>query len=258
VDSKAPEDGGGGRVAIVTGAAGGIGEAVALRLAADGLVVVPTDISAGGAEATALAITQRGGEAIHFKVDVRRRASVIEVIDAVLSRYGRLDVLVNNAGIIDYAAVLEVTEEAWERVLGVNLKGAFLCAQAAAAAMVERHIAGVIVNVTSISAELPEPDCIHYGVSKAGLAYLTRTLALALAPQRIRVVAIAPGTIRTPMNSDLLRDPAVVDARFATIPLRRLGAVVDIAGAVSFLVSDAASYVTGSTLYVDGGMMLVR
>jgi NAD(P)-dependent dehydrogenase (short-subunit alcohol dehydrogenase family) len=253
-----PQGAEGRRVAIVTGAAGGIGQSVAVALAADGFAVIPADISGEGAKATALTITQMGGEAIGLGVDVRRRSSLAELVDATLNRYGRLDVLVNNAGIIDYAPVLDLTEDAWDRILGVNLKGAFLCSQLAAAAMVARRIAGVIVNVTSISAELPEPDCIHYGVSKAGLAYLTRTLALALAPRGIRVVAVAPGTIRTPMNSDLLRDPTLVDARLATIPLRRLGAPPDIAGAVSFLVSDAASYVTGSTLYVEGGMMLVR
>src|SRR5262249_34950523 len=141
---------------------------------------------------------------------------------------------------------------------GVNLKGAFICAQLAAAAMIKGQSEGVILNISSISAELPEPDCIHYGVSKAGIAYLTKTLALVLSRHHIRVLAISPGTIRTPMNETLLRDPEVVESRLATIPLRRLGVPQDIASAVAFLVSDAANYITGSTLYVEGGMMLVR
>jgi glucose 1-dehydrogenase len=259
VASDAPEPAvGPRRVAIVTGAGGGIGAAVAVSLAANGLAVMAADIAPEAAAATARTITARGGDALGLHVDVTRRASVAQLLDATLTRFGRLDVLVNNAGIIDYAPVLELTEAAWDRVLAVNLKGAFLCAQAAAAAMAERGAAGIVVNVTSISAELPEPDCLHYGVSKAGLAYLTRALALGLAPCGIRVVAVAPGTIRTPMNSDLLRDPAVVESRLATIPLRRFGEPVDIADAVAFLVSDAARYVTGSTLYVEVGMMLVR
>jgi glucose 1-dehydrogenase len=246
------------RVAVVTGAAGGIGEAVAVALAADGFAVVVADIRLDGVTTIARAIADTGGEAIGLPVDVTRRASVADLVAATLKRFGRLDVLVNNAGIIDYAPLLELTEQAWDRVLAVNLKGAFLCTQLAAAAMIDSGTSGVIVNITSISAELPEPECVHYGVSKAGLAYLTRSAALALAPRGIRVVGIAPGTIQTPMNRDILRDTAVVEARLATIPLRRLGTPADIAAAVSFLVSDAACYVTGSTLYVEGGVMLVR
>lgn len=246
------------RVAIVTGAAGGIGEATACALAADGLVVVSADLNREGAEATARTIAANGGEAIGSFVDVSSRASVVDLVATTLNLLGRLDVLVNNAGIIDFAPVLDLTEAAWDRLLSVNLKGAFFCAQRAAATMIEHGIAGVIVNVTSISAELPEPDCIHYGVSKAGLAYLTRTLALDLAPRNIRVVAVAPGTTRTPMNSIQLADPVVVAARLATIPLKRVAEPADIAATISFLVSDAASYVTGSTLYVEGGMMLMR
>jgi NAD(P)-dependent dehydrogenase (short-subunit alcohol dehydrogenase family) len=248
----------GHRVAVVTGAAGGIGTAVAIALAADGFAIVAADLDGAGAEATARRIETGGGQAVGLQVDVAQRASVDALGSAIFQHFDRIDALVNNAGIIDYAPVLTLTEASWDRVLAVNLKGAFLMAQLAAAAMVERGNAGVIVNVTSISAELPEPDCIHYGVSKAGLAYLTRTLALDLAAHGIRVAAVAPGTIQTPMNEALLRGSGVVERRLATIPMRRLGAPADIASAVSFLVSDAASYVTGSTLYVEGGMMLVR
>jgi glucose 1-dehydrogenase len=246
------------RVAIVTGAGGGIGEATALALAVDGFAVVPVDRNEAGAVATAMTITARGGEALGLAADVTDRASVAALIANTQARFGRLDVLVNNAGIIDFAPVLELTEAAWDRVLGVNLKAPVFFAQQAAAAMITQGGGGVIVNVTSVSAELPEPDCLHYGAAKAGLAYATRTLALGLAQYGIRVVAVAPGTTRTPMNSHRLDDPALVAARLATIPLRRIATPADIAGSIAFLISDAASYVTGSTLYVEGGMMLLR
>jgi NAD(P)-dependent dehydrogenase (short-subunit alcohol dehydrogenase family) len=247
-----------GRVAIVTGAGGGIGSAVARRLAGEGVAVACADLDGRRAAATADAIAAVGDRALACATDITSRRSVDDLVAAVEDQLGPIGILVNNAGVIEYAPVLELTETAWDRVLGVNLKGPFFCAQAAAASMVRRGTGGVIVNVTSISAELPEPDCLHYGVAKAGLAHMTRTLALDLARHGIRVIAVAPGTIRTPMNAELLRDPAVVDSRLRNIPLGRLGEPADVADAVAFVVSDAARYVTGSTLWVEGGMMLVR
>ena len=247
-----------GAVAIVTGAGGGIGSAIALKLAEAGIAVACADLDPRRAGTAAGAITAAGGRALAFAVDITNRASVDDFVTAVEARLGPVSILVNNAGVIDYASVLELTEAAWDRVLGTNLKGAFFCVQAAASSMVRRGAGGVIVNVTSISAELPEPDCLHYGVAKAGLAHMTRTLALDLAQYGIRVAAVAPGTIRTPMNAELLQDPAIVQSRLRNIPLGRLGEPADVADTVAFLVSDAARYVTGSTLWVDGGMMLVR
>lgn len=248
----------GPKVAIITGAGGGIGAAIALKLASEGIAVACADLDLDRAAATANVVATTGGLALACAVDIASRASVDNLLAAAQGQLGPVDILVNNAGVIDYAPVLELAEAAWDRVLGINLKGAFLCAQAAATSMVGRGVGGVIVNITSISAELPEPDCVHYGVAKAGLAHMTRTLALSLARYGIRVVAVAPGTVRTPMNAELLQDSAVVQSRLHNIPLGWLGEPADVAECVAFLVSDSARYVTGSTLWVEGGMMLVR
>jgi glucose 1-dehydrogenase len=242
----------------VTGAARGMGRGIALSLAREGAAVQAADINGTAVQATAAAIRSEGGQAEAIEADITRRTDIDNMIKQTLSRFGGIDVLVNNAGIIGYMSAVELTEAEWDRVLDVNLKGAFFCAQQVGVAMVAARRGGVIINVTSISAELPEPDCLHYGVSKAGLAHLTGSLAVALGPHGIRVVAIAPGTIHTPMNDELLREPEFVRQRRASIALRRIGAVEEIADATVFLASDDARYVTGSTLYVEGGTMLLR
>ncbi|MBV9219195.1 MAG: SDR family oxidoreductase [Methylobacteriaceae bacterium] len=243
---------------LVTGAASGMGRAIALAFAREGAFVCAADVNLGAAEATVDAALQVGGRALALEVDVARRFSVATMVERAIAACGRLDVLVNCAGVIGYMPALKLTEAEWDRVLDINLKGTFWCCQIVGAAMVASGTGGAIVNVSSISAELPEPDCVHYGVSKAGIAHLTKSLAVALAPHRIRVVALAPGTIRTPMNADVLDEPGFIEGRLKVIPLRRIGVPEDVAGAVLFLASDHAAYVTGSTLLVDGGTTLLR
>jgi NAD(P)-dependent dehydrogenase (short-subunit alcohol dehydrogenase family) len=246
------------KVALITGAARGIGRAIALELSRTGAAVVAADIDIAGAQATAETITAENRIAVAIYVDVASRISAARMIEETLARFQHLDILVNNAGVFGTMPALDLTEEEWDRVTTINLKGAFFCSQLAARAMVDGGRTGVIVNMASISADLPEPECLHYGVSKAGVSHLTKSLAVALGPHGIRVIAVAPGTIHTPINDAVLRLPGVVEQRLKTIPLGRIGAPEDVATAVAFLASDKARYVTGSTLYVDGGMMLLR
>jgi NAD(P)-dependent dehydrogenase (short-subunit alcohol dehydrogenase family) len=244
------------KVAIVTGGAQGMGKAIALALAREGLAVSVADISFPGAETTAAAIVSQSGRAIAVHVDVSQSRSVSRMIDDTLAKFGRLDVLVNNAGIIGHMSILDLTEAEWDRVLAVNLKGTFLCCQFAARAMAVSN-GGAIINISSLSAEIPEPECAHYGISKAGVLHLTKSFALALAKHNIRVVAVAPGTIRTPMNDDLLHT-TFEEERLKAIPLGRIGTPEEVADTVAFLASGGARYITGSTIYVDGGQMLLR
>jgi len=245
------------RVAIVTGGGQGIGRAITVALASAGARVSVADINPRTARETAAVVCNSGGSATAIQVDVSQRASVARMVEHTLSMYGKLDILVNNAGVIGDVPFLELSEAEWDRVLGVNLKGTFFCAQVAARAMIASQ-SGVIVNISSISAELPEPDCVHYGVSKAGVAHLTKSLAVSLGKHNIRVIALAPGTTLTPMSTEFLGRPGVEADRVKSIALARIGTADEIADAVTFLVSDDARYITGSTLYVEGGQLLLR
>jgi NAD(P)-dependent dehydrogenase (short-subunit alcohol dehydrogenase family) len=245
------------RVAIVTGGGRGMGRVIAATLARAGASVCVADINLPSAEETAAVVTEAGGRAAAIVVDVRRAADRAGMVDRALGTFGRLDLLINNAAVIGDIPALELNEVEWDRVLDVNLKGLFFCAQAAAKAMMVSG-GGVIVNFSSLSAELPEPDCVHYGASKAGVAHLTKSLAVALGRHNIRVVALAPGTIRTPMSADFLAQRGVEAERVQHIALGRIGRPDEVADAVAFLVSDDARYITGSTLYVDGGQLLLR
>jgi NAD(P)-dependent dehydrogenase (short-subunit alcohol dehydrogenase family) len=247
-----------GKVVLVTGAGSGMGRAIAYAFGREGAIVCAADSNTITTKETADEIRQGGGQALALEVDVAQRSSVAAMIQRALLECHRLDVLVNCAGVIGYMPALELTEDEWDRVVDVNLKGTFWCCQIAALAMADKGAGGVIVNISSISAELPEPECVHYGVSKAGVAHLTKSLAVAFARHRIRVVALAPGTIRTPMNAEELQQPGFVESRLEVIPLKRIGAPEEIAEAVLFLASDQAGYITGSTLLVDGGTILLR
>jgi glucose 1-dehydrogenase len=247
-----------GRVILVTGAGSGMGRAIALAFGRQGATVCAADNNMVAAEVTADTIRRQNGQAMALEVDVALRSSVSAMTERAIAVCHRLHVLVNCAGVIGYMPALELSEAEWDRVVDVNLKGTFWCCQIVAAAMAASGAGGVIVNISSISAELPEPDCVHYGASKAGVAHLTKSLAVALAPHHIRVVAVAPGTIRTPMNEDELQQTGFVEGRLKVIPLMRIGTPEEVANAVLFLASDHASYVTGSTLLVDGGTTLLR
>jgi len=242
-----------GRVTLVTGAAQGIGEACARRFAQEGAAVVLADIDDARGEALA---RELGATFIHC--DVGDKPQVDACVAQALARHGRLDVLVNNAGIFKAADFLDVTEADFDAVLRVNLKGAFLMGQAAAREMA-RAGRGSIVNMSSVNATLAIPSIASYNVSKGGVNQLTRAMALALADKGIRVNAVAPGTIATELAAKavLTSDDARVRIMSRT-PLKRLGTPAEVADAVAWLASDAASYVTGEIVVVDGGRMALN
>jgi NAD(P)-dependent dehydrogenase (short-subunit alcohol dehydrogenase family) len=251
-----------GRVAIVTGAAMGIGQGIAFRLAQAGADVVVADRDTDAAETTAKQITERGGRAMVVHADISRVVDAQAMVQAAVDAYGRVDILVNNAGIFPFAPALELTEQTWDRVLDVNVKGAFFSAQAAAKQMVQAGNGGRIVNIASIDALHPTGRLVHYDSSKSGVAMMTKSLAKEFGQYSITVNAVAPRSIATPGASATTGATQEVDmeemmaAFLARIPLGRTGQPDDIAMAVLFLASDAASYVTGSLLVVDGGYLL--
>jgi NAD(P)-dependent dehydrogenase (short-subunit alcohol dehydrogenase family) len=244
------------RRAIVTGAGSGIGRATALRLAADGYDVgVTYRANAEGAQSVVAEIRALGRAAAHVELDLATPPGAAAAIDALAERLGGVDVLVNNAGVNRRATVLEETIEGFDRTLAVNLVGPWACAQAAARHMIDGGRGGRIVNVTSVLAFVALDGGGAYGAAKAGLELLTKVLALELAPHAIKVNAVAPGHTATPMNYG----PADLEAATIerpVIPAARAAAPDEIAAAIAFLASPAASYATGASLLVDGGLLL--
>jgi NAD(P)-dependent dehydrogenase (short-subunit alcohol dehydrogenase family) len=242
-----------GDVAIVTGAGRGMGRAIATALSEAGAAVTLASRTQSELDEVAGAITSNGGTALPVQCDVRARADIERVVDETVRRYGRVDVLVNNAGIFQVWAQPEtVTEEEWDDVFTTDLKSAFVASQAAGRHMVERG-KGSIINVASIAGCVGLPLTTSYSASKAGLIGLTRELAIDWAPHNIRVNAIAPGFIATPANANLRADADARGAVEAKTPMGRFGEVDEVATAVVFLASRAASYITGQTIVVDGG-----
>jgi len=244
------------RVALVTGAGRGIGAATARRLAADGAAVAVADLTEGDTEETSTAISDSGGTAIGVGCDVTVADQVEAAVERVVAELGRIDILVSNAGVIRDNLLFKMSEDDWDTVIAVHLRGAFLCSRAAQRHMVAQRY-GKIVNLSSISA-LGNRGQANYSAAKAGIQGLTRTLAIELGPFDINVNAVAPGFIATAMTDATARRMGVEPEQFreavaAMVPLRRIGLPTDIAGVVSFLVSEDASYITGQTLYVDGG-----
>ncbi len=247
-----------GRVAIVSGGARGIGKAVARRLLEEGAKVVIADVSDDAGEATAKELETYGDIRYEY-CDVGERLDVRNLIAATLDAYGDLQIVVNNAGIVATADFLEVTEEDFDRVLRVNLKGAFLLSQQAAKHMVARVEEGAppgsIVNMSSVNAIFGLPNQVPYSISKGGLAQLTRVAAVSLAPYGIRVNAVGPGSIATEMLEKVLQNPEAKRAMLSRTPMGRAGQPEEIAAIVAFLASEDASYVTGQTIYADGGRL---
>jgi NAD(P)-dependent dehydrogenase (short-subunit alcohol dehydrogenase family) len=241
-----------GRTALVTGAGSGIGSGIAAALARAGCrVAVNYHDTPDGAVQTVAAIRQSGGEAFAVRGDVRNASAVTALIDEIVERTGALDVLVNNAGVQTWTPFLDVTEEEWDFVIDTNLKGCFLCTQAAARQM-KLQGRGAIVNIGSGCNKVPFPRLVAYTASKGGIEMLTKVAAVELGPLGIRVNCVAPGAID--IERTRLEDPNYAETWGRVAPLRRVGVPKDVADAVVFLASDAASYVSGQTLWVDGAL----
>jgi len=246
-----------GKVAIVTGAKRGMGRTHALALSKAGAKVLLADISKEDCEKVAEEIEKAGGESLAVKCDVTNKKEVEEMVRTAVEKWGKLDILVNNAGIAQFFPFLEITEEDWSRTIDINLKGYFLCAQAAAREMAKQK-AGAIVNVASVAmgqVGVGFPNLAHYCASKGGIVAMTEAMALELAPYNIRVNAVSPGAIETPMVDPLKQDPKTTEATLSRVPMRRFGKPEEVSNLVLFLASDDASYMTGSTVVVDGGWL---
>lgn len=251
-----------GKVAVVTGAAQGIGQACAERFARDGASVVLSDVNAEKGEAVAKAITAAGGKALFARCDVSNKAEVDALFAATVKAFGGVDILVNNAGIIDSAEFIDLAIEDFDRVIGVNLRGAFMVAQAAAKQMVSQVNAGkapgTIVNMSSVNAHFGLPDHVAYSMSKGGMKQLTAAAAMSLSKYRIRVNAIGPGTINTEIVKSVADNPAAMAKIMSRTPLGRMGEPAEIAAIAAFLASNEAAYITGQTIYPDGGRMVLN
>lgn len=252
------------RVAVITGAAQGIGAACARLFAAEGARVVAADLNEANGAVLIEEIVNAGGSAIFQRADVGAAGDCTALIERAVAQFGRIDIVVNNAGIVHGAEFLELAEDDFDRVLRVNLKGAFLCGQAGARRMVaqaprENGERGVIINMSSINSVVAIPNQVAYTVSKGGLNQLTKVMALALAPHAIRVMGIGPGSIATEMLKAAVLTEGPARARIMSrTPLQRLGEPDEIAKVALFLASDDASYMTGTTVYPDGGRLALN
>jgi len=248
-----------GKVAIVTGAANGIGLACARRFAADGASVVLGDVDASAGEAAAARLRGEGAQAIFVQTDVTQRAALEQLVARAMAEFGRLDILLNNAGIAKTAAILDMSDETFDLVLATNLRSAFIGTQLAARQMKAGGRGGVIINMSSVNALLAIPGLGAYACSKGALNQLTKVAAIELAEHHIRVVAIGPGTILTDLaKQSVMGDEAARRKILSRTPIGRAGEPEEIASVASFLASDDASYITGQTIYPDGGRLALN
>ena len=244
------------KVALVTGAGSGIGEAIARRFAAEGAHVV-INYHPGGkhsGETIQEEITQTGKSALSIAANVDNRAEVQEMVRQTVSKFGRLDIAINNAGIEIKKPFIEVTDEEWNRVLGVNLYGAFLVSQVAVQQMVKQGGGGKLLFISSVHEDIPFAGYTSYCASKGAIRMMMRNLAIELAPYKINVNNIAPGAIATPINQKVLDNPQEKKNALSEIPWDRFGQPEEVANVATFLASAEADYVTGSTYYIDGGL----
>jgi NAD(P)-dependent dehydrogenase (short-subunit alcohol dehydrogenase family) len=248
-----------GKIAVVTGAARGIGFACAKRFAQDGASVMLSDIDAAGLHSSVTALTQEGFDVAGHGTDVADREQIDALIAASAERFGRIDIMLNNAGIALTQDFMSVTEADFDRVMDINLRGAFFGVQSAARAMISQGHGGVIINMSSINSRMANPSVATYAISKGGLNQVTGTAAVALAPHGIRVVGIGPGTIATEMlNLGFLTSDEQGRMILSRTPAGRLGEPSEVAAVAAFLASDDASYMTGQTIYPDGGRMILN
>ena len=245
-----------GQVAIVTGGKIGIGKAMALAFAEAGadVVICGRTVEDGQLEAVADEIRGLGLRALAVQADISRKSDVDNLVQRTMDEFGFIDILVNNAGIMIRGGLLEFDEDDWDRIIDIDLKGSYLCSQAVGKRMVERK-KGNIINITSAQAIRPRKQSAAYSIARAGLVTLTRVMAQELGPFNIRVNAIAASIVNTEMTADILADPEYMKPILATVPLGRISEPGDVVGAALFLVSDAASYITGDTISVDGGRL---
>ena len=243
------------QVVVITGAAQGIGYGCAERFAAEGAKVVLSDIETGKGKEAADRLKLAGGETHFVACDVGDSGQVTALVDDTVKQYGRLDIMVSNAGTIHTAELLELKERDFDKVIRTNLKGAFLTGQTAARQMVDQGGGGAIINMSSVNAVLAIPNQIPYNVSKGGINQLTHVMALALAPHDIRVNAIGPGTIATEMAQVVLEDEAARKKIMSRTPMGRLGDPAEVAAIAVFLASAESSYITGQVIYCDGGRL---
>ena len=244
------------KVAIVTGGNSGIGKAIALGLARAGAkIVIDYVVHPEATEALERSIAELGDIAIGVEADVSRIAELQTLVDAAVTKFGRVDVMVNNAGVETRTSVLDTTEEQYDRVLSINLKSAFFGTQIAARQMLKQKSGGRIINVTSVHEDWPMPGNTAYCLAKGGMRMLTRTAGVELAPHGILVVGVGPGAVATPINLTTMQDPALLAKLNAAIPLGRMAQPEEIANVVVFLAGEGASYLTATTIFADGGIM---
>ena len=245
-----------GKVALITGGRGGLGKAFALAFAEAGADIAICDCfdEDGKLEEVGNEVSKLGRGALAIRADVSCRTDVEKMVKETLTKFGDIDILINSAGVLRTGSLLETEEDTWDLVIGVNLKGCYLCSQAVGRVMVERR-KGNIINMASTHGFKPLPYRTAYGISKAAVITLTRILARELGSYNIRVNAVAPYTVRTPMTEHLLNDPQYRKAGLAEIPLQHFGETDDITGVALFLASDAAKWITGHTVVVDGGYL---
>ena len=245
-----------GKVAIVTGGAQGIGKGIVERYVKENAKVAIFDIDKDMLEATEAEMKSMGGDVITFTVDVLSKEQIFNAVNAVADKWGHIDILVNDAGICPWDDFLEIPEEDWDKVMGINLKGYFLMSQAVGRIMSKQKDGGSIIHMSSVNGLAAEAQIAHYNVSKGGINMLTMSMALELAKYNIRVNAICPGFIDTRLNRSDIENEEWLKEYLKTIPMGRVGKPSDIASAAFFLASDDSAYITGHLLVVDGGQII--
>lgn len=246
-----------GKVAVITGSSKGIGNAIAERFGQEQMkVVINYNSDKAGADKAVDQVKKAGGDAVAIQADISTEEGVQQLLDAAVESFGDLDIWVNNAGMENRQPTTELSLKDWERVINVNLTGTFLGSKAALNYFLKNNKKGNIINMSSVHQRIPWPTFAHYAASKGGVKLFTETIALEYADKGIRVNAIGPGAINTPINAKKFSDPEQLKTTISMVPMKRIGDPSEVAAAAAWLASDESSYVTGVTLFVDGGMTL--